>query len=417
MGVATGDDIQHLFDLPDPILIESSKYTGKNNVVTFNQIDVSEEAAAEETIRALVQAHKNITLIVDLVKQEEKEEPVLVSRWNYVIGPTSQPEPQKVVVPVPESRRTGEYTNHQVQSTPVFPEKTIVFVLSSYQDPCLGPDIRNVVKEAITTEPTDILYVYDWKYYYETSNEEPNYQDIVEAWVQFAIDNFDATLTQLVIDYDLVSRKDLENDNTEELNPPASHPAIIALHSNQSWDSEIIGGWVAGMCAGCSPSGSLTAQTYGATVPYTQIPDQPTVEKWYNNRFMSFHKDLGNTMIYVDRNAYDGKQAAGGKEFSVPMQRNQGVRIESSILRQLRSYFLTTILGKLSVTESSINSIHSEVIRILDDLTARGAIQKVNPDTIIIQEKKNVDGIPAVYVEFAVTITLTAEQMYIKGRL
>jgi hypothetical protein len=190
--------------------------------------------------------------------------------------------------------------------------------------------------------------------------------------------------TQLLMDQDRVA---LAEGETEAMNIGFTHPCLISLrscsHGAKDGYSMQVGAWVAGALAGCGPSETIMARKYnGSIVQFRSKMKQEDVEKSDAEGLLVFHRELGETMIYLDRSSFiNGNEKSylsdiGDRtQYNNAFTRNQTIRLVNSIKSQVRTLFLTKYITS-TLNDLTLITLESDVLSILESISLTGAISR-----------------------------------------
>jgi hypothetical protein len=255
----------------------------------------------------------------------------------------------------------------------------------------------------------NVFYPFDWKYL-ATDTSKNGYNAVLGRLEAIVASKFIGIFCQLVVDQSLAVPGDTGTPLADH--PVPSHPSIIEMRSRRNYDSEIMGAWMAGVMAGTRRNRGAGAFSYDGSCINPVIPSMEIIKQDFTDGCIGLHMEGGRVMIYSDRNGFrveKGLELDSTYKFTSAYERNTAVRIVSYLIRNIRQKFINDYYDKTS-TVVAASGLRAFVMELLNGEVTAGSIDPIAPTSLIV---KAIPNSTKVTVEFPMTITNTAEQLYV----
>ena len=163
--------------------------------------------------------------------------------------------------------------------------------------------------------------------------------------------------------------------------------------------------WTCGAAAGCSEGSSLTNMLYDGE--YTPDADysQAELENAVENGQFVFHNVNGEPRVLLDINSLIGFSDKKGDIFAD----NQTVRTNDAVASGIGKVFAEKFMGKVPNNDDGRIELWSDVVKLLEELQAKGAIESFSPEDVTVSKG---EGKNSVVIEVKITVSGMMTTLY-----
>jgi hypothetical protein len=287
---------------------------------------------------------------------------------------------------IKDLKMTGEssFTISRTASTEIVIPLMHGFEPLGYED-----RVANVFVPQMTQSPSAIAYLHEW------GDGLSDTDKTSDAALKTRCRAIQATVAKHIIKNDLPTQLLMDEDRYLVIPDTTgsigwNHPCIINMQLSDPGDfksddsggkSVKVGAWSAGLLAGCGYTSSAMARIYDGSIQnYITKTTQDRVEKSLNRGTFVFHREINQTMVYVDRSSYKSAieipsdWERNSHQYTDAFKRNHTVRVINAIKDQVRSIFFTRYIGQ-PLDHVTLASLETDVVTVLSDMATSRAIE------------------------------------------